>query len=369
MISYYSIFLFLSICLLFSQKESNNTIWPPLLILSLFAGLRGASSGDYCNYYNIISATKSLYDIYIIYLDQTITGLQDYGFIFLISIIKIFITNSVLVFLSIAILAVGINLYSLRKLSPMFYGSVIIYFSHAFIYKEMAQMRHGLASAFLLMTIVLLYEKKFFQYLAFYLFAVSNHISAIVGISFIFIKKYSIKRYIALLTIIIFIILVYYNIDLLIIQFIESFNLLPERYFLYKGTVTKGSTIGIITNITTVKHLLIFMVCFFYFNQLSNKFGSLFELLFGIYCLGIVWLILFNSYSILAARVATFFTIVEIILVPMIAIYLTNRKFAQIIIIFYALTHLSYNIFMTQEVKYKGLIFSDTTDKCVIQRF
>ena len=173
----------------------------------------------------------------------------------------------------------------------------------------------------------------------------------------------------ALITIIIFILLVYYKIDLMIIQIIESLNFLPERYFLYKETATKGSTIGIFTNITTVKHLLIFTICFFYFNQLSNKFGSLFKLLFGIYSIGIVWLILFNSYSIFAARVATFFTIVEIILVPMIAIYLTNHKFAKIIIIFYALIHLTYNIFMTQEVNYEGLIFSDTTDKCVIQRF
>ena len=149
----------------------------------------------------------------------------------------------------------------------------------------------------------------------------------------------------------------------------ESLNFLPDRYYLYKETESVGASIGIFTNLTTVKHLVIFSICFLYFNQLNNKYGSLFKLLFGIYTVGIVWLVLFNSYSILAARVATFFTIVEIILVPMIVIYFTNERFAKIIVIFYALIHLTYNLYMTQEVKYEGNIFSDSSDKCIIQRF
>lgn len=369
MLSYYFIFFIFSSILLINNSEKPIKILFPFIILTLFSGLRGASGGDYCNYFNIFNATTSYYDLYINYIVQIKTGIQDFGFIFLISTIKIFFSNPTLIFLFISAIAIGLNLYAFKKVSPLFYGSLLIYFSHAFIYKEMAQIRHGIASALLLICIFFLIEKKIFRYFLFLFFAISNHISSIVGILFILIKKYKISRNIILAIILLFLLFVYLGVDIIIVKFVEESGYLPARYFYYRETVTEGGTIGIFSNITTVKHLIIISTCIFFYKQLIIKYGELFRFLFTIYCFGLMWLILFNSYSILAARVATFFTMVEVFIVPMLLIFLTNKNFAKIIIIFYAFLHLSYNMFLTQEVRYAGLIFFDSTDKCTTQEF
>lgn len=68
------------------------------------------------------------------------------------------------------------------------------------------------------------------------------------------------------------------------------------------------------------------------------------------YFLSTIWIILFSEFAILAARVASFMSIVEVIILPMIILKFRCEKIIYILLVLFSFLMLYINIFLKKVV-------------------
>lgn len=193
--AYYSIFIILSFFTFLDFSKDKNLkyikfilVFLVFLVLSLFAGLRSEYVGaDYFNYIRILEYAPSLDNIFDF---QSFLLVHTEPFYYLLNVlIKTFFDSYYPIFLLTALLAVGINSYNYNKYSKFVILSLLIYFSHLFLYKEMIQIRAGLASAILLFSIQSLYKREKLKYFGVVIVASGFHAGALIFLPFYFFYK------------------------------------------------------------------------------------------------------------------------------------------------------------------------------------
>lgn len=278
-----------------------------ILLLTFFAGLR-CGDQDYLSYGYIFDLIRNT-DIFNVTEGTSIYYIEP-GFKILIKVITLFPVSNYIIFIIIAFIAVTLNLISAKKYSPYIFLTIIWYFAHTFVLKEMIQIRAGLACAICLFSIRFITEKKIIKFIISIIIAMSFHSAAIVfSLAYIFCQIKTSKKLLSILLII----AIFIGQFLPLGSFIHLFGI--EKINLYVGSALYNRSIGIFSNPTTIKSILITSMCLLNYENMRVKLPH-FEILFKIYLLSTIWLILFNDFAIIAGRVATFWSITEIILVP-----------------------------------------------------
>ena len=106
-----------------------------------------------------------------------------------------------------------------------------------------------------------------------------------------------------------------------------------------------GNNASGIFNITFLKQFIFCVFSLFYWEKLNSKVPH-FNIFFVCMAISLCWLSLWNDFPIISNRIATFFSITEVLLVPSF-IYLVRRRSIPIvigIIVFYAFLTLWLNI-------------------------
>lgn len=339
---YYIIFFLLSVIALLSltiqvKKYNSLLLVVVSVFLALFAGLR-ESSPDQGGYQYFFHTVASLADV--------ITGNHNYdenyvewGYKFLLSVIKFFTDNDIIMFVVIACLSVGGIAYSCRRISPYPLVSVLCYYSWMY-YSNLGAIRHALAaSLILLMIVALAMNKKIFS-VPIYLSAVFVHQVSASAAMLWFVKIITKWRFV-----IIFLLLGAIVIALkggialtsvsLFFQFFDA-NLqhkllfyIQDPRFGAEDTFARG---------VVLKQLLICLFCLFYIRTLNKKFSA-FPIVFGAYICSLLILLLFLDIRIINNRISNTFAISEIILIPMILSLFSGRKkvFAFSVLAFFLL--------------------------------
>ena len=108
--------------------------------MSLMISLRNGVA-DFLEYVDMFNETPFLNEFRLTNI-KNIHG--EVGFLFLISIIKTIGLGERFLFWVVGFLSVGLTLYYYIKKSPYFIISLLIYFSHTFLLRDMIQIRSGL---------------------------------------------------------------------------------------------------------------------------------------------------------------------------------------------------------------------------------
>ena len=374
MIYYYSLFVtFFFLSLLekkFNPHLKSTLITISFLFLVFFAGFRSNEFGDYCTYkYFFLDSPDLVQYLYNPFLFHRHT---DFGFQMLINFSKVFSSNVILMFFITALLSVSIIFFCIRKMSPYIFVSVIIYFSHMYLLKDLAQIRSGLASAFVLLSIYLVANKNIRSGVVSIVIGSLMHLSAIPTLIYVFFHKIEISKFLWICFLMISILVTAINLDDIVFQIFSQLNLLPLKFYVYyqqSSMSINNYDLGIFSNIATVKYLLVSLVSIFLYDQLNNKY-NFFKPAFILYIFGTAWIIIFNDFSIFAARIASIFTVGEIILIPMIISVIQQKNIAKIVFlvifasIFYYNVHLrGTEISTSTTVPDNPFIFSD--EPCV----
>lgn len=135
-----------------SSKSSNSLYIILVICLVCVAGFRSGSTlpdyATYAGYYSNVVAGQLSYFIEI-------------SFVLLAKLSNIILAdNSIVLFVIYAIIGVSLKTYAIKKLTPLFFLSLLIYISNYFILHEMIQIRAGVATAFILLSIVPLYDRS-----------------------------------------------------------------------------------------------------------------------------------------------------------------------------------------------------------------
>jgi hypothetical protein len=325
------VFLTLSFCSFFPIRNKNLELLLLLffaLVLIAFAGLRPEGiDRDYLNYKEIF-----------LYLSENSTYLVEYGFVLITKVIHLFSGSYFVLFFVFASFSVIVKTYSIYKLSDYVFISFLIYFSNTYILQEFTQIRAGLASGLVLLSIIPLQAKRHVQFFIIAAIAVLFHFSALVLFFIWFLNPEKINKYfwaaiIPLSYLILFIGLSPINLYKLIP--IEAIQAKLDTYILLQE-VDSEEKVNVLSTLVLLRTI---MTMYLLWN--SNKIQEINKyaiLLIKIYITSIVVLIVASSTSAIALRLSEFFVVAEIVALPLVidTINPRYRIFARIIVILFS---------------------------------
>ncbi len=320
MLPYYLIFGLLAL-LAFSDAFTVNPRQRQLLflfaglVLALFAGMRSDVFPDY--------------EAYALYFDELSSGNEstlvatEPGFILINKVIGFFTGNSVWLFMFMAVTAVAINLKSFKDYTPFFFIPVLVYFSHTYLGRELMQIRAGVAAAMCLFALRYIMRNQFWRFLLIVLVAASVHLASLAFIvAYPVVKMNMGRKTWALILTMCTLIGIVSPLGALLRQlpFVDAISRLQD----YTASDTYGGSLGVLTNPTFLKQLFISSIGLVFYDKLSAKVPY-FRTFLICYLIATCWLVLWNDFGILAARVATFFSISEGLLLASF-MYLVSRE-------------------------------------------
>ncbi len=189
MIAYISTFFFLALFSFFQYIKQLKRYKLLLFIIAviyliLFAGLRkvgvGADDGNYIetfmNIHEFLDPINGIFTYSLIELNM------EYGYVLLNSILRYFTETYTILFLIIALIAVSINALNFYKYSHYIFLVLLLYFVHTYLYRDLNQIRAGIAAAILLFTIDIIHNNRIFKTLFITFLASLFHLTAIVTI-------------------------------------------------------------------------------------------------------------------------------------------------------------------------------------------
>src|ERR1035437_4338069 len=255
--------------------------------------------------------------------------------------------NPVFLFLIYAFLGVYFKFTSIKQLSQLGLISLAIYVSNFYILHEMTQIRVGVASGLLLLSIKTLYERNWKQFLIICIIASLFHYTALVIAPLYFLnpKKISKRLWIAIIP-------VAYLIHFLGINFSNLIGLIPipgiQRLWDIYSSEIDIDQINIFNSVQIMR-CLIGMYLLYFTDKIVER-NKYFPILMKIYVIGIAVFVLFIDMPVISFRISEIFYIVEIILIPFIFYTFNEKRIGYLIPFIIGLFFLYYNLVYIQMI-------------------
>ena len=251
--------------------------------------------------------------------------------------------NYIFLFAIYAALGVSLKLVAIRELSNMALLSVAIYISQFFILHEMTQIRAGVASGLLLLSIKPLYDRNLRRFLLFVLTATAFHLSGAIILALWLLSPNSrLRPYLFLIPAAIVISILDINILGLI-----PIPYLSAKIELYQNIKEYTDSVHNQINIFNSLFLVRLAVCYllFWAAPTLTKHNRYYTLLLKIYTLSLAALPLFSSLPVVAYRVYELLGIVEIILIPTLVYLIRPKGVAYLTVFCYGFCNLMLSLF------------------------
>lgn len=265
----------------------------------------------------------------------------------------IYPSSPYVMFLLYAMMGVPLKIVAMRKISSFFFLSLVVYISNFYILLELIQIRIGAASAFILLSLIPLYKRKFLQFALLVSIATFFHFSSLYAFILWFLnpKDFNRKKFV-------FILLVSYVFYFTGKVFLEGlFNEFVSFQFLSRFEAYSSATddddmainpLGLYA-ITRLAIVLFFIS----FSRKLQAFSPYFPLVLKIYTLGVATYIGFAMFPTISYRLGQLFMLVEILLIPML-VYIVKRKgVGKIYVIGWSLLTFIMNVMFTTYFKFE----------------
>lgn len=255
-------------------------------------------------------------------------------FLFFSWIIHNFLFSNVNLLLIIyAAFGVSLNILAIKSLSPFWLLSLFVYFTHFFFLHEMTQIRAGVASGLLLLSLKFIYEQQLKKFVLLSTLAFLFHYSAIVIFPLYFLNTKKIKPLLIFCLIITAYCLNFFNTN-----FIRLIEMIPIASLQYKISFHR-QLVAISSSYDQIKVFNVFQILhLFYISIFLWKAEILQEknpysiLLIKLYAISICFLVIFSDIPTLAFRLSELIGIIEIILIPFL-LYIFKPKIFPILLI------------------------------------
>ncbi|MUK26516.1 EpsG family protein [Aliivibrio fischeri] len=315
-----------------------------IVILILLSGFRSQGVGIDDGSYNeiFLSIPSFNYDY-----TSNFTSLEI-GFINLIRTLKLFDFNIHVLFFLCAVLSLCSLSYSVRKMSPLFFLSLLLFYSHDYWYRDVNQIRAAVAYGFLLVSLYFYCNKNVFYFLFFIFLASLFHYSSLFFL-LVFFERYinTRKQHFLLLFISVIVSFLSVNIFSLIFNNLQS-GYLHEKIFKYAMNDGDSNVFALdIWRPKNIKLILVFILGYIFWDELIKS--KYFKTLFSVFTFGLCVIVLLKSAGVIAARLGSMFTVVDIILIPIIisSVILSKRKFSLFIVfVLISIVFFIHNYFM-----------------------
>lgn len=319
-----------------------------LIFLIFVAGFRnGGAMPDYATYAGYYGRV----------VEGQFTYFIEVSFVYIVRLSNIILNgNSIVLFVIYAIIGVSLKGYAIKKLSHLFFYSLVIYISNYFILHEMIQIRAGVATAFILLSIVQLYDRSIRNFVVLICCATLFHYSSIIFLSLWFLNtnRYNKILYIGLVPIAYLVHFLFSGVNA--ISFISN-------YIPFVGIVDKlatysndgGGDLNKINVFGLFSLTRIFILIFFtFFASLIQRHNKYFYILLKMYALGIFTYIALSMYPHIAVRISYTLLVSEIIIIPTLIYTIRGYYFPRFIVVLYGLLAFYLNVYFTSYFQWAG---------------
>jgi hypothetical protein len=332
---YFLIFLLIALFSLAKESRLKKILFICTgVLLFLIAAFRGNIDHDYNGY--VILYNKAI----------LLTSLRIEPTFLLISfLIKHLFNNVLFLFIIYALLGVYLKFYAIKNLTEFWFLAVLIYFSNFYILHEMTQIRVGIASAFILLSIRPLLDRNFKSFLFLVTLAILFHYSAILALPLYFLKGSKINVLFFALIIPVVYLLYFLHMH---ITFLIDLIPIPEvsikfHQYKYLSTLNNAHAGNVFNYLQLSRCCLAFLFLWKWeLLQQNNKYSIL---LLKIYIIAISILVLLSDIPAIGARASELIMPVEILLIPSLMYIIKQKQLATIFVIAIGLLFLSLNVF------------------------
>lgn len=323
MLPYLLVISFIVFWVILEEKSLNRkSVWLPLIVLSLFAGMRsfvvGTDSETYTRKF-----TSQLDVSYFVFKDGTEIGYQFLEY----SLLRL-TDNYFWLFFTTALIIVYCYLKIIRKYSENYWLSVFLFLTLGVYTFFFNGLRQGLAMAIFALGTPYLLEKRVIPYVLICLFASLFHTTALFMIPFYFLVNLKFRVFYKILLTFLGSLLISGS----LVSYLSSFN---ERYESY-GAVSEAAGGLLILGFYTIILIFIYIIGQVYKIREEN-----FLKLYTLYATGVVFIIplaLLGRNPSGPQRLITYFTWLLVLLLPTVlkrinSIYIT--ALTVIFVLFY----------------------------------
>ncbi len=318
-----------------------------VLLLVLFSGFRAAGVGAddwvYINkFWDIPDISHWVFGGYNYTFEQ---AYMEPLYILLGAIIRFFTDKYVFLFLSVALIAVSINSYNYYRYTPYVFLALMLYFVHTYLYRDMNQIRAGVAAAIGLFLISQIYTRQHIKVYLTILISSMFHMGALLYLVPYFLSFAEITKKRIVYGLLAACILGFVGITPFLLSVFPDLGYISIKLRDYSHS-QYAEPIGF-SDITNLKNLFFLVVLLLLWERLEPKV-KYFKVLMLFMFLATAWRLTFADFGIIAGRGATYFGIVEVVLIPSLLFAFRQKVFITIIIILYALLTLYLNLFIKE---------------------
>ena len=256
-------------------------------------------------------------------------------------------------FMFFALLGVSLKLYSVKRLTPLFFLPLLIYFSNFFILHETTQIRAGIASGLFLFAIKPLSEGAKMRTFVIILIASLFHYSALSLLPLLFLNNKGIstigKIIYACLVPLCFLLYVL-DLDLLtaipipfVTDKVEGYKMASEF-----GNVNKES----ILNPFPLMKMAVFLY-FLYFSETIKEYVPSINLIIKILGCSLLVYFAFSSVKIISTRISELYGVVEIVAYPCIVFTIRPKVVGTLLVCIMAFIELYFNLVQWEILDFK----------------
>lgn len=246
-----------------------------------------------------------------------------------------------------AVLGVTIKLYSFRLLTKLYWLCIIVYCSNYFLLHEFTQIRAGVASGLVLLSIRYIYERDILRFFSCIALASFFHYSALVVAPLYFMSNSKMSRidlfllYVAVPSGVIF---NYLNLNLIYVIPIDLVQAKIDTYMQVESL--RDIKLNPYNAVYLVKYIMLYV--FIMARSRLSDISPYFPILIKFYAISLFSFLALSFNSAFAIRVSELFGIVEIILVPLLCFYYRNKSLAMAGVIIYSFASLAIALYETK---------------------
>jgi hypothetical protein len=333
----------------FTSELKRYKLWFVLvaaIYLILFAGLRTIGVGrDDLNYYDMFMAqAPNLYDWMFGGFVYHFSDLyMEPGYVFVNAVVKTFTNNYTFLFLTAALISIGVTIYNYYRYSTYVLLSILLYFVHTYLYRDMNQVRAGIAAAIGLFLIAEINNREHIKSYRTLLLSGLFHIASLSLVIPYLLSCFRTTRKKIILLYAISLSLGIIGIGRILVKLLPSSGFIFVKIADYASDRSYGAALKLYDP-TNVKNFIVLLIVLIYWKRLKAIIPY-FETLVLFLAVSASWRLAFSDLGIIAGRVATFFDIVEVIVIPYFVCISRYKWMTVSAIILYAFMTLYLNLY------------------------
>lgn len=246
-----------------------------------------------------------------------------------------------------AVVGVALKFHAIKKLTDLYWLSLIVYFSTYFLLHEFTQIRAGVASGFVLLSILYIHKRNAAKFFVCVSAASFFHYSALIVFPLYFLSNATISRTamaLMLLAVPAGMAMNYFSFNFIYTIPIELIRVKVQVYMMAEEL--RSIKLNPYNAVYIFKYLMLYV--FLFCHRKLYDISPLSSVLIKFYAISLFSYLALSFNSAFAIRISELIGIVEIILVPILFYVYRNRLVAFLGVIFYSSASLALGLYETE---------------------